>query len=172
MQQRQSSGCHSLAIAIIQLSSHAEANRQGDAASKQWPSCRIHPPVFEEVYSILQLKRKSKEKTGRNDTIPLHPKMRLLHSLVTLPLFALSALHVRAFPQSFQNDAVAQTHELGGSVTTVTTTITARATKDQPGSYYLPLTEKNGVDTPISWSVTVGKHHFGQLPAVRDEETK
>lgn len=87
-----------------------------------------------------------------------------LHSFVTLPLLALVSLAVKAVPQAYQNDAVVQTYELGSAVTIVTTTISIKALKDQPGEYYLPFKKDS-----IAWEISVGKNNLGSLkPVVLD----
>lgn len=84
-------------------------------------------------------------------------------SLLLLPLLSLSAL---AVPQNYQNDAYTQNYELGGTATTVTSTITVRALKDAPGDYVLPLDEN-----AVSWQVIVGKQDVGARKPQVDSET-
>jgi len=93
-----------------------------------------------------------------------------LASVFSIPLLSLATLAVHAYPKSFQNDVLTRSVELGGTVTTVVTTITARATEDQPGDYFLPLASKDGVQ-PIAWEVSLGKKKLGQLTATIDEDT-
>lgn len=93
-----------------------------------------------------------------------------LPTLLSLPLLSLATLAVEAFPKSFQNDAISRSVELGGSVTTVTSTITARSITDQPGDYVLPLAGKTG-KVPIAWEVSVNRNKLGQIAASIDPET-
>lgn len=93
-----------------------------------------------------------------------------LPTLSSLPLLSLATLAVEAFPKSYQNDAISRSVELGGSVTTVTSTITARSITDQPGDYVLPLAGKTG-KVPIAWEVSVNRNKLGQIAASIDPET-
>lgn len=93
-----------------------------------------------------------------------------LASVFSIPLLSLAALAVNAYPKSFQNDVLTRSVELGGTVTTVVTTITARSTAEQPGDYILPLAGKDGVQ-PIAWEVSLGKKKLGQLTANIDQDT-
>lgn len=95
--------------------------------------------------------------------------MRLL-SFLSFPLLSLAALAVDAFPRSYQNDVFSRSVELGGAVTTVTSTITVRSLRDSPGEYVLPLAGKEG-RVPIAWDVSVNKDKLGQVAAAVDEET-
>jgi hypothetical protein len=104
----------------------------------------------------------------------LQPARESLNSLamrlfpLVLPLFLLAA--ARAFPASYQNDALTRTYELGGSITTVTTTLSVRATTDEPGDYKLGLARK-GEEGPVAWTVTLRGKQLGQVDAAVDSET-
>ena len=93
-----------------------------------------------------------------------------LQKILLFPLLSLAALAVEAFPQSYQNDVISRSVELGGSVTTVTSTITVRSISDQPGEYILPLASKTGKE-PIAWEVSVNKNKLGQVAAAVDPKS-